>query len=67
MSRTRLPPTEDLVKEAKFAYPAMAYKDDESHGGEDVIIYAKGPWSHLFQSQVCSIIHSLIFFCQHLE
>ena len=26
-------------------------KEDESHGGEDVIIYAKGPWSHLFQSQ----------------
>ena len=24
---------------------------DESHGGEDVIIYAKGPWSQLFQSQ----------------
>ena len=31
--------------------PLYLSKEDESHGGEDVIIYAKGPWSHLFQSQ----------------
>ena len=49
--RSQLPPTEELVLDPKFAYPASVLKDDESHGGEDVVIYAKGPWAHLFQSQ----------------
>ena len=31
-----------------FNQPAAIPIDDESHGGEDVAIYANGPMSHLF-------------------
>ncbi|ETN62062.1 alkaline phosphatase [Anopheles darlingi] len=31
-----------------FDFPAMVPKDSETHGGEDVAVYASGPWSHLF-------------------
>uniref|UniRef100_A0A3F2YW16 Alkaline phosphatase n=1 Tax=Anopheles dirus TaxID=7168 RepID=A0A3F2YW16_9DIPT len=33
---------------SNFAFPAMLPKDSETHGGEDVAVYASGPWSHLF-------------------
>lgn len=26
----------------------MVPKKDETHGGDDVTVYASGPWSHLF-------------------
>lgn len=29
-------------------YMSMVALDDEGHGGEDVGVYASGPWSHLF-------------------
>lgn len=29
-------------------YPAMVPVESETHGGEDVGVYASGPWSHLF-------------------
>lgn len=32
----------------KLPYPATIPRGSESHGGEDVSIYAIGPWSHLF-------------------
>ncbi|XP_053671421.1 alkaline phosphatase-like [Anopheles nili] len=31
-----------------FVFPAMVPVDLETHGGEDVAVYASGPWSHLF-------------------
>lgn len=31
-----------------FQYPATVPLDMESHGGEDVAVFAIGPWSHLF-------------------
>lgn len=31
-----------------FGYPGMVDIDSETHGGEDVPIYASGPWAHLF-------------------
>ena len=30
-------------------FPATVARLDETHGGEDVGIWAVGPWSHLFQ------------------
>ncbi|XP_037051927.1 alkaline phosphatase-like [Bradysia coprophila] len=30
------------------AYMATAPRDSETHGGDDVGVYASGPWSHLF-------------------
>ncbi|XP_038075939.1 alkaline phosphatase-like isoform X2 [Patiria miniata] len=32
----------------RFIQPAIVPRDSESHGGEDVAIYANGPMSHLF-------------------
>lgn len=31
-----------------YTYPSMVPKKDETHGGDDVAVYASGPWSHLF-------------------
>ena len=31
-----------------FKFPATAPKTSETHGGDDVVVYASGPWSHLF-------------------
>ncbi|CAG9802972.1 unnamed protein product [Chironomus riparius] len=35
------------INEMKF--PATVAREDETHGGEDVGVWAIGPWSHLFQ------------------
>lgn len=37
-----------MVRSDSFAHPSMVPVADESHGGEDVPVYASGPWSHLF-------------------
>lgn len=29
-------------------FPAMVPKAYETHGGDDVAVYASGPWAHLF-------------------
>jgi alkaline phosphatase len=31
-----------------FYFPATAPLSSETHGGDDVIVYASGPWAHLF-------------------
>ncbi|XP_001663535.2 membrane-bound alkaline phosphatase [Aedes aegypti] len=31
-----------------FRFPATLPVDSETHGGEDVAVYASGPWAHLF-------------------
>ncbi|KAL0275007.1 UNVERIFIED_CONTAM: hypothetical protein PYX00_002999 [Menopon gallinae] len=31
-----------------FKYPSMVPLPIETHGGDDVVVYARGPWSHLF-------------------
>lgn len=37
-----------LAKPIDFRYPATLPRDSETHGGDDVGVYAVGPWSHLF-------------------
>lgn len=32
----------------KFMFPAAVPSPSESHAGEDVAVFAVGPWSHLF-------------------
>ncbi|XP_008186655.1 membrane-bound alkaline phosphatase isoform X2 [Acyrthosiphon pisum] len=44
---------QDLSKvdtsQLSFAYPHMVtMKDYETHGGDDVMVFARGPWAHLF-------------------
>lgn len=31
-----------------YKYPKMVDLKDETHGGEDVMVFARGPWAHLF-------------------
>jgi alkaline phosphatase len=49
-------PREDLTnvdtKAPKFRQQALVPTGSETHGGEDVAIYASGPWAHLFQGVV---------------
>lgn len=33
-------------------FPSMVPHMAESHGGEDVPVYASGPWSHLFTGTI---------------
>ncbi len=33
-----------------FEYPAAAYRNSETHAGDDVAIFARGPGAFLFQS-----------------
>jgi alkaline phosphatase len=35
-----------------FRFPATVPRDFETHGGEDVGIWAVGPWAHLYQGTV---------------
>lgn len=32
----------------EYAYPSLVPLDSETHGGEDVPVYASGPYQHLF-------------------
>ncbi|XP_061397475.1 membrane-bound alkaline phosphatase-like [Musca vetustissima] len=41
-------PTTLMTGKANDEYPATFPRDSETHGGEDVAVYASGPWSHLF-------------------
>jgi alkaline phosphatase len=35
-----------------YLQPATVPLESETHGGEDLGIYAAGPWAHLFQGTV---------------
>ncbi|XP_049873720.1 alkaline phosphatase, tissue-nonspecific isozyme-like [Pectinophora gossypiella] len=41
-------PTLEDLQNINFTYPALVPILRETHGGEDVAVFAKGPWSHLF-------------------
>jgi hypothetical protein len=32
---------------ANYTFPSTFYLPSETHGGEDVAVYARGPWAHL--------------------
>ncbi|KAJ8956594.1 hypothetical protein NQ314_006680 [Rhamnusium bicolor] len=40
--------TLDNTSDKDFRFPAVARLDYETHGGDDVGIFARGPWSHLY-------------------
>lgn len=44
--------TMDQATAPDFIQPALVPMKSETHGGEDLGIYAIGPWSHLFQGTV---------------
>ncbi|XP_047533306.1 membrane-bound alkaline phosphatase-like isoform X1 [Vanessa atalanta] len=37
-------------RELEYSYPSLVPLDSETHGGEDVAVFASGPWQHLFTS-----------------
>ncbi|XP_015365193.1 PREDICTED: membrane-bound alkaline phosphatase-like [Diuraphis noxia] len=39
---------EDVAKKVDFSYPSLVDLDSETHGGDDVMVFARGPMSHLF-------------------
>ena len=49
---TRAILTEEQASDPDFLQQAMIPMSSETHSGEDVAVYAKGPWSHLFDGTV---------------
>ncbi|XP_046428321.1 membrane-bound alkaline phosphatase-like [Neodiprion virginianus] len=45
---TRYDLSEDDFTYVRYEYPAMVPLNSETHGGDDVAIFTRGPWSHLF-------------------
>lgn len=45
----RMDPTTLDLQSVDLVFPSGAPVDSESHGGEDVAVFAKGPYSHLFR------------------
>ncbi|EIE50486.1 alkaline phosphatase [Salipiger aestuarii] len=42
--------TQEEATDLDYVQQALVPKSSESHSGEDVAVYAKGPWAHLFDS-----------------
>lgn len=47
-SGTRIHPLTIDRSSDRFEFPAVIPLDTETHGGDDVAVYASGPWAHLF-------------------
>lgn len=45
----RVDPTNVDLQKADTTFPATVPLDSETHGGDDVVVYATGPSAHLFQ------------------
>lgn len=46
----RADPTKDNISDFEYSQQAAVSTDEVTHGGTDVLVYAKGPMSHLFNS-----------------
>ncbi|XP_036322971.1 membrane-bound alkaline phosphatase-like [Rhagoletis pomonella] len=46
----RLDPTTLITGKARDRFPATLPLSSETHGGDDVAVFASGPWAHLFTS-----------------
>lgn len=46
--KERIDPTTVITGAFDDEFPAGVPLDLDSHGGDDVVVYASGPWSHLF-------------------
>lgn len=56
------------VNEKDFQYPALVPLIYETHGADDVAVYATGPQSHLFTgSYEQNVIPHIIAYIAHLE
>lgn len=44
----RVDPNTLNTQKYDFEFPATVPLDSETHGGDDSVVYASGPWSHLF-------------------
>lgn len=47
-TKERIDPTTLITGSSDDEFPAGVPLDSETHGGDDVLVYASGPWSHLF-------------------
>ncbi|EDV94531.1 membrane-bound alkaline phosphatase [Drosophila grimshawi] len=47
-TKERVDPTTVVTGSRYDEFPAGVPLDSETHGGDDVLVYALGPWSHLF-------------------
>uniref|UniRef100_W8BK97 alkaline phosphatase n=1 Tax=Ceratitis capitata TaxID=7213 RepID=W8BK97_CERCA len=48
VNKVRRDPTTIITGDIHDEFPATAPLDYETHGGDDVAVFALGPWSHLF-------------------
>ncbi|EPX85297.1 alkaline phosphatase [Salipiger mucosus] len=54
--------TQEDATDLDYVQQALVPKSSESHSGEDVAVYAKGPWAHLFDS---TLEQNVIFHVMH--
>ncbi|MBF9032061.1 alkaline phosphatase [Rhodobacterales bacterium HKCCE3408] len=58
--------TEEMVTDADYLQQALIPMSSETHSGEDVAVYAIGPWAHLFdgtieQNVIFHVMHHALF------
>jgi len=63
VNNTRYDATDDPIHDIEYMAMTLAPLDSETHGGDDVLIYAKGPYAHLFTGvhQQSFIPHGLAY------
>lgn len=38
----------NFLDEIEYQWPSTSPREKETHGADDVAVYAKGPWAHMF-------------------